>query len=359
MFRNRIFVSAAILLGFLPLSCSFDRSQPLSVDLDEEQEEQLELTPANHPPVIEELTYGIEPTYRLSVEEIGGLALGQNVRIQCRATDPDRERLTFIWSASNGMIRSRSDRPYIVWEAPESPGPVTIIVEVSDSTDTVADTLFFEARKIGPRLTLVDSASFDFGYVPRRATVIHSFRFWSTGDDTLAVLDDDCFCDLTIFPTREITPHQGVTASITVSTDQFLGEVNETVSINSNDPSSPLQFDLSMNVVQEGKSTYPLVIKPWVQDLTRPDGNFDWNGDYVRFTISNKSNVLQRVKVVKRPGEVLVQFQSPEIPANGSIEALVFLRQGNNLFSYSSSFTIEVDDEDHTRYTIPVVRKVH
>jgi hypothetical protein len=51
-------------------------------------------------------------------------------RVRCVATDPDKDTLSFSWSASGGTITGEGDE--IIWTAPETTGDYIITATVSD-----------------------------------------------------------------------------------------------------------------------------------------------------------------------------------------------------------------------------------
>lgn len=75
--------------------------------------------PANNPPIIASLQAG---------QEI--VPPSCSCQIACEASDPDGDKLVYIWSASGGKIVGRD--PVITWAAPEIAGNYTIIVKVID-----------------------------------------------------------------------------------------------------------------------------------------------------------------------------------------------------------------------------------
>ena len=77
-----------------------------------------ETKPVNIPPVIHSLTADTNVMVRSTGEII------------CEAEDPDRDSLTFSWSADSGTIRGTGDN--VIWTSPEVPGVSTVVVTVKD-----------------------------------------------------------------------------------------------------------------------------------------------------------------------------------------------------------------------------------
>jgi len=57
---------------------------------------------------------------------------GGQVTIQCNATDPDGDNLTYNWTATNGILSSTTTNP-VVWTAPSLTGTYVIDVSVRDN----------------------------------------------------------------------------------------------------------------------------------------------------------------------------------------------------------------------------------
>ena len=84
-------------------------------------------TPANQSPVISSLT--------ASEEQIAPAGICQ---VECIASDPDEDELSYIWSASGGDIDGEGS--VVTWIAPDAPGAYTITVEVTDGRGGEATT---------------------------------------------------------------------------------------------------------------------------------------------------------------------------------------------------------------------------
>ena len=86
----------------------------------------------NPPPIIEDLVVTPkEPKYLK--EEPGGYRIlkGKSCEIECSASDPEGDELSYEWTADGGNISGEST--VITWTAPKNGGKVTVTVTVSDS----------------------------------------------------------------------------------------------------------------------------------------------------------------------------------------------------------------------------------
>jgi len=75
--------------------------------------------PANQPPVISSLTAIKEWVAPASISQV-----------ECIASDPDEDELSYVWSASGGDISEEGS--VIAWIAPDALGAYTITVKVTD-----------------------------------------------------------------------------------------------------------------------------------------------------------------------------------------------------------------------------------
>ncbi len=109
------------------------------------------------------------------------------------------------------------------------------------------------------------------------------------------------------------------------------------------------------NVETRPDSTYPIIIDPYKLDLTQ-------FGDKVRdemtFTIKNISDAKLDLSVVS----VASKYFSVKLPSSigpgESAEAKLKLDEAAREKDFEKSFTIELSDTAHTRFTVPVKRTV-
>ena len=96
-------------------------------------------TPANHHPVIASL--------KAKQNVIAPL---DSCVIECTASDPDGDELTYEWSASDGNING--DGAAVAWSAPETEGSYGIVVKVVDGNGSdVTDSMNISVKRRAPR----------------------------------------------------------------------------------------------------------------------------------------------------------------------------------------------------------------
>ena len=103
-----------VALGGLPSSVTAGNPSSVTVTI-------RDTTPSNRPPTVEASCDPCE------------VRPGGEVRLTATASDPDGDELTYAWSAPEGRFGGTTDTAAAHWTAPETAGPVTIRVEVSDA----------------------------------------------------------------------------------------------------------------------------------------------------------------------------------------------------------------------------------
>lgn len=72
----------------------------------------------------------------LAVNSEGEISPGVSYQIECTASDPDEDELTYTWSVDGGYISGVGST--VTWTAPDVPGNYAITVEVSDDREGIA-----------------------------------------------------------------------------------------------------------------------------------------------------------------------------------------------------------------------------
>jgi len=109
------------------------------------------------------------------------------------------------------------------------------------------------------------------------------------------------------------------------------------------------------NVIERPDSLYPLLVNPYKLDLLQLG---DKVRDELSFNITNISEDKVNLSVVSQPIGYF-KIELPEsISAGKTAQGKIKLLDDSLEKNFQKSFTIELDDEKTTRYTIPVKRSI-
>ncbi len=114
---------------------------------------------------------------------------------------------------------------------------------------------------------------------------------------------------------------------------------------------------VSINCQVEARpdSTYPIIVEPYKLDMTQLG---DKVRDEMTFSIKNVSDQKLNLSVVSEsPGFFTVKLPSSIDPGKAA-EAKLMLGKEVLSKDFEKSFTIELSDSSHTRFTVPVKRTV-
>ncbi len=199
--------------------------------------------------------------------------------------------------------------------------------------------------------------SFNFGYAPQHAKVSHSFWLKSTGDDTLRIIKIIPGCGCTKAPLEKdvLLPGDSARLEIIFSTKTYRNRITKSPKITTNEGGPDRRVRIITHVVSRPDSTYPVIIAPYKLDMSQFT---DKIRDRITFTLQNVSDREIRPTLIYAP-EHLLEIRLPEKIAPGKKgEGTVLLNKQAVGESFEKSFTIEIDDEKRSRFSIPVKRTV-
>lgn len=140
---------------------------------------------------------------------------------------------------------------------------------------------------------------------------------------------------------------------IIFSTKVYKSRVTKAPKIMTNEGKAPKSVRITATVVQRPDSTYPLVMKPYKLDISQFG---EQERDEVKMTITNVSDQPQLISMVASRDN-LFEVKLPErILPGASAEATLTLTEAGKAGDFEKSFTIQVQDSQTTRFTIPVKR---
>lgn len=206
----------------------------------------------------------------------------------------------------------------------------------------------------GPEMTISES-TFNFGYCPQLAEVSHKFTLISTGDEALHIMKVIPGCSCTKMPLEKerIEIGDSTRVEIIFSTKNYRNRVTKTPAIQTNQGPPDQKLQILATIVANPDSTTPLVIQPFILDLSQKTERVI---DRMEFGIRNVSDEDVRIEFISGAEDYfsieLPKSIKPGEMAKGRIQLLKTALDK----PFSKSFTIQCNDDNGTRYTIPVKR---
>jgi hypothetical protein len=212
----------------------------------------------------------------------------------------------------------------------------------------------FGVASAAPSL-VIPNQSFDFGYAPQQSELSYSYWLHSTGSDTLKILQviPGCGCTKAPLEKETLAPGDSTRLEVTFSSKRYQGQITKQPRIQTNVGPPDMTVKFTTNIVRRPDSTFPVLIKPYKLDLTQQG---DKVRDEIRFTIQNISDqALSPSMVTSRPDLWTLELPT-RISAGQTAEAVLKLTLEGIGQEFEKSFTFELSDESHSRFTVPVKR---
>ena len=140
---------------------------------------------------------------------------------------------------------------------------------------------------------------------------------------------------------------------IIFSTKKFKTKITKRPKIQTNEGTAPKSVQIVSHVVEKPDSTYPLVVKPYKLDISQFGEKVR---DRIKFTITNVSQEDLDLKLVAFPYDIAKIDMPDEIKADSDIEGEIILLEETLDKQFNRSFTVEVSDDQSTRFTVPLQR---
>ena len=134
---------------------------------------------------------------------------------------------------------------------------------------------------------------------------------------------------------------------------RYKNHISKRPRIETNEGTSKHYVTINCDVVIRPDSTYPLVIKPYKLDISQFGEKVR---DHMNFNITNVSDSDLTLELIDLPRN-LVKVELPDkIEAGKSAKGELILKPAAIEESFEKSITIQVNDKDKHRFTIPIRR---
>lgn len=142
---------------------------------------------------------------------------------------------------------------------------------------------------------------------------------------------------------------------IIFSTKRYKNRVTKRPKIQTNEGPPDKYVQIVSNIVERPDSTYPVIIQPYKLDLSQFTQKVR---DKITFEIRNVSDMELDLSLVAAPGGLFELDLPKSVKPGGEVTGTLKLKKEAISESFEKSFTIQLNDEKQSRFTIPVKRTV-
>jgi hypothetical protein len=198
-----------------------------------------------------------------------------------------------------------------------------------------------------------ESDMFEFGSIPRGATVVHAFNLKNTGADTLKITNVKPTCGCTTAPlsSNEIAPGQGANIRATFNSQKFNGRVTKQIYVDSSDPINPYL-----------KVLFSATINDPLQIITTTPAEADFGSvaqnakSQIKVTLLNTDSVKVNLAIVEESAPAIFKaaLSRTTLAPKESAELIIDLAPQQTAGEIKESITLETTGAKASRFTVPV-----
>ena len=142
---------------------------------------------------------------------------------------------------------------------------------------------------------------------------------------------------------------------IIFSTKRYKNRVTKRPRIQTNEGPPDKYVQIVSHIVERPDSTYPVIIRPYKLDLSQFTQKVR---DKITFEIKNVSDMDLDISLISAPHGLFELDMPKSVKAGGEIKGTLKLKKDAISESFEKSFTIELNDEKKSRFTVPIKRTV-
>ena len=206
----------------------------------------------------------------------------------------------------------------------------------------------------------VDENTYFFGSVPQFSKIYHNYWFRSVGTDTVVIdsVDTGCSCAVLHADSLRIPPGDSAQVTIVWTIGRRMNMLGQASDIYYNGILEPKNIGLRAFARMNPASNLPFAIVPYRLEFGQVPGT-DISMDSIQFQIINGIDQNINIEVVSDPlkGLTVVLPKSIDPRSTGYGYAKLGPELSDKEFSYSVTF--QISDQQKSRFTVPVQRKIY
>lgn len=203
----------------------------------------------------------------------------------------------------------------------------------------------------------IPETTFDFGYCPQNSQVTHTFWLHNAGDDTLVITNviPGCGCTKAPIERDRLGVGDSTRLEIIFSTKRYSNRVSKRPRIQTNEGAPDKNVTITADVMVRPDSSYPIIIRPYKLDLSQFG---EKTRDEITFAIENVSDKALKPTLISSSNELMTLKLPKEIAPGKTEVATMKLTPEGVKQEFEKSFTIQLNDEQNTRFTVPTKRSI-
>lgn len=205
-----------------------------------------------------------------------------------------------------------------------------------------------QAGPSGPRIKCAQEV-FNFGYVPQDATVSHTYWLKNAGTEEVIITEIKPNCGCTRIPPSDssIAVGDSLPIEMVFASRNMSGKVEKFTRIGSNAAGRVPALTFQASVFKTTEDHGPITAVPAVIELTEAGA--------AKFNLKNSAKTTVTVQVVDVPAEIIrLDWNELSLAPDESRDLSFELLPQEKPTEFSKSITLEVNDPEHTRLTIPI-----
>jgi hypothetical protein len=207
----------------------------------------------------------------------------------------------------------------------------------------------------GPMFELSEY-EYDWGKTCQHATVGHRFWIESTGDDTLVItkIIPGCGCAKAPIEDSVLAPGEKTPLDIFFSTKSYRGLVEKAPYFETNIDDRKVYVRIKAELIPEPEAMRPVYPSPYKVDVSqfRPTPP----RTKTKFYIVNPTNTDYELTLVDNPEHVFAVQMPATVAAGDSARVIIDVKDEYVDQEFEHSLTFSVNDEENSRFSVPVKR---
>ncbi|NOY88562.1 MAG: DUF1573 domain-containing protein [FCB group bacterium] len=202
----------------------------------------------------------------------------------------------------------------------------------------------------------LSETTFNFGKTAQHIKVNHTFWIKSTGNDTLRITKIVPGCGCTQIPLKDsvLAPGDSVALDIILSTRSYRGYLAKRPYFITNASSEKQYLKIFADLLPKPEESQPVTVKPFKVDVSQFT---KLARRRAKFLIVNKSDRDFKIKLIDGNNKDFDVTLPNKVKAGETAEGMIEVHKDAIKKSFEQSFTFQINDDQQSRFTVPVRRE--